>query len=283
MSGAAPEVEGEAILIPSIRIDAPPLHRRTAERSSRERLALAHVEHAAAADRLRRLHLAVEAARSESMAKFRVISACEAIVETARKEEPRRRAALLLGEEVEAAPDVDQAERNLIAARAADGEQRRLIAVLEQESGRQAFRHAAAQTALSDAIRDVLEVDEAFLALEVEFRRSQAWVEALAEAFRALERYLPQRAQFWDRQNPVLPSLVGVSPSAMVGEWLASIREGNTDEPFPALGVFTEVGEPEADFGEVEGEGAANGHDARGELDKAGGDGAEPGNGAAGS
>jgi hypothetical protein len=242
-------------------------------RSARERLALAHAEHAAAADRLRRLHLAIEAARSASIAKFRVIEECEAIVETARREEPRRRAAELLGERLEPAPDVPRAERNLIVAREEDAEQRRLIAVLEQESGRQAFRHAAAQTAFSDAIRDVLEVDEAFLAFELEFLRAKAWVDALADAFRALERFLPRRSARWDRTNPVLPPLLGMTPAAQVTEWLAALREGETGAPFPVFGVFVEPGEPEAEFGEDdEGEGKANGREPCRDIDQAGGD-----------
>jgi hypothetical protein len=246
------EVAAAAICHPGSQIDAGPLHHDAERSAARERLARAFADHAAAADRLRRLHMSIEAARAESFAKFQTIGACEAIVETARKEEPRRRAAALLGEQLAPAPDVDQASRNLLSAREEYGEAQRLIAALEQEAGLQAFRHAAAQTALSDAIRAVLEADPSFAALEVEFLRARAWVEALAEAFRTLGQFLPRRSARWDRTNPELPALACVSPAELVGAWLGTIREGETDAAFPEFGVFGAGAPGEADFGEVE-------------------------------
>jgi hypothetical protein len=228
----AAELEGGEVALPLAG-----LPQRSPER---EQLARAHEAHRLAADRLRRLRQSIEVARREGIDAMLVVEQCEAILDRARREEPHRRAAIMLGEAVddEAGPDLEEAEANLARARSDHEQAQHVISVLAAESGDQALRVADRQRQFDAAVSGV--VDAELWEFEEQHRRAVARLMELENAYLALGKHLPSRSRsrvvvHIERVNAHVPraAVEGMGAADPVKEWLAQLRSGDVDMPFP--------------------------------------------------
>jgi hypothetical protein len=212
---------------------------------SPERQALAEaVElHRVAAERLQRLRAALSQARRDASDRFSEAERAEEALAEAKRREPHRRAAELLGEDVPSGVSLAEAERVLIEARTAYAELKDVAGVLETEingsggnlggtDGAES-RVSYARSGVEQALTALIAADPAFAELETAFDDDRARVAAKAEVFRFLgPSRLPDSLQNWHVQNRPMPEIASLVPA-----WKAAIDallRGEADTPLPS-------------------------------------------------
>jgi hypothetical protein len=201
----------------------------------RKRLASAAAEHNALVERRRRLVLASEKARADSMSAFLAVERAEEAARLARREGPRVLAMAAIGEGSPEIGSLEAAELALELARRAHTSAREMVEALRQELFTTDQNIPGALAERTAAVRGILDVDDAVEGLLNEFDAARAWVECLAEAIRVIgPTRLPRRYEFWDATNRPTPT---VEPVA--GQWreaLAALERGEADTALPAIG-----------------------------------------------
>jgi hypothetical protein len=208
-----------------------------AERSAeRERLAQAASKHAALVDRRRRLVLAAEQARGDSMAALRAVDNAEAGLAVAQREAPRLLALAAIGEAA-GSSNLEAAQREAAGARAEHAQARDVVEALRAELITTDQRLTAALSDRQAAVRGVLEADPAMDLLYAEYLATLTWTAALADVFKLIgPSRLPSRMQYWDRTNHELPPVDEPSPVTQWREALAALERGEVDRELPAIG-----------------------------------------------
>jgi hypothetical protein len=214
------------------RVEEPPPPPRSAERQA---LAEAVERHREASERLQRLRAALGQARRDSTDRFIAAESAERELTEAKRREPHRRAAELLGEVAPSGVSLAEAQLALTEARAAYDETKDVAGVLEAEIGGiggAEFRVSHTQSAVERALGAVIAADPAIAWLTEAFDAARAEVAALSAVLKFIGLVqLPDHLQSWFAENRPLPPR-----SPLVPAWrdaIDALLRGEVDTPLP--------------------------------------------------
>jgi hypothetical protein len=219
-----------------LRVEDPPPTGRSPER---EALAEAVERHREASQRLQRLRAALGQARRDSTDRFIAAESAERELNEAKRREPHRRAAELLGEVAPSGVSAAEAQRALTEARVAYDEVKDVAGVLEAEIGGiggAEFHVASMQSGVERALAAVIAVDPALGELVAAFDAARAEVAALSAVLRFLGlTRLPRNLQTWDVVNRPLPPRPPLVP--MWKDAIDALLRGEVDASQPGSPV----------------------------------------------